>query len=303
MKAVQYDNYGEPDVLHIVDIEAPQAGPGQVRIKVRAAGVNPLDWKLRSGTYRDFMPIDLPSGVGAEAAGIIDEVGEGVLSVSVGDAVFGLAVRRTAMAERAVLTSWAKKPDGMPFEVAGALPIAAETAMRILDLVAIKAGETLVVAGAAGGIGSAVVQVARYRGVRVIGTATEAKHDYLRKLGAMATTYGPGLPERVRALAPQGVDAALHLAGSEVIADLIAIVGNGARVLSIADIDAPKYGAQVTTAQSDHPEIALAEVARIYGEGAFDVHIHASFPLDRIAEAQAMSATGRVTGKLVVSFP
>lgn len=303
MKAVRYESYGEPDVLDIVEVDVPHAGPGQVRVRVRAAGVNALDWKLRSGLYKDFMPITFPAGVGAEAAGIVDEVGEGVSGVAVGEAVFGLAVMRTALAEHAVLTSWAAKPEAMPFEIAGALPIAAETAMRVLDLVAVKPGETLLVAGAAGGVGSAVVQLARYRGVVVIGTASEAKHDYLRTLGAEPTTYGPGLRERVHALTPKGVDAALDLAGAGVIPDLIAIVGDGARVLSIADIDAPKYGAQVTTSQVARPEFALAEVARIYEKGAFDVHIDGRFPLDRIAEAQTISAAGRVAGKLVISLP
>ena len=301
MKAVRFNSYGEPDVLHIADIDAPHAAAGQIRIAVLAAGVNALDWKLRSGLYRDFMPIELPSGVGAEAAGIVDEVGDGVTGVAVGDAVFGITVRRTAMAEHAVLTSWAHKPDAMPFEVAGALPIAAETAMRILDLIRLKAGETLLVAGAAGGVGSAVVQLACYRGATVIGTARAAKHAYLRDLGAIPTTYEPGSPDRVAALAPQGLDAALDLAGAGVIPDLVAIVGDGARVLSIADIDAPKHGAQVTTSQVDQPGIALAEVARIFDEGAFRVHIDGRFPLDRIAEAQAISAAGRVAGKLVVT--
>lgn len=302
MKAVQFESYGEPAVLRVVDVDSPHAGPGQVRIAVKAAGVNALDWKLRSGIYRDFMPIGFPSGVGAEAAGIVDEVGEGVYGVAMGDAVFGLTVQRTAMAEHAVLTSWAHKPDAMPFEVAGALPIAAETALRILDLVGVKAGETLLVAGAAGGVGSVVVQLARHRGATVIGTASEAKHAYLRELGAIPTTYGPGLADRVAPLAPDGVDAALDLAGAGVIPDLVAIVGNGARVLSIADINAPKHGAQVTTSQVAHPELALAEAARIYSEGALDIHIEDRFPVDRIAEAQAVSQGGRVAGKLVIDI-
>lgn len=302
MKAVQYKNYGEPDVLQIVEIDAPHAGAAQIRIAVRAAGVNPLDWKLRSGIYRDFMPIDLPSGVGAEAAGIVDEVGDGVSDVAVGDRVFGLTVRRTAMAENAVLTSWARIPEGMPFEVAGGLSIVSESATRILDLVNIRAGETLLVVGAAGGVGSAVVQLARYRGVAVIGAASEAKHEYLRQLGVVATTYGPGLPARVRELAPQGVDAALDLAGAGIIPDLVEIVGVPSRVLSIADIDAPKHGAQVTTSQGEHPEVALKAVAALFAKGAFDLTIEQTFSLDQIAEAQRRSASGRVAGKLVVTF-
>jgi NADPH:quinone reductase-like Zn-dependent oxidoreductase len=303
MKAIQYTDYGTPDVLRFVEIDAPHAGRGEIRISVRAAGVNPLDWKLRSGIYRDFMPIPLPSGVGAEASGIVDEVGEGVTDVSVGDAVFGIAVRRTAMAEQAVLTSWARKPDDMPFEVAGGLPIVSETAIRILELISIKPGETLLVAGASGGVGTAVVQVARSRGITVIGTATEAKHDYLRGLGAIPTTYEAGLTARVRKLAPGGVDAALDLAGAGIIQDLIEIVGDPSRVLSIADIDAPKYGALVTTAQGERPEVAMAQVALLYTQGAFRLPIERVFSFDQIAQAQEISAGGRVAGKLVVTIP
>lgn len=302
MKAVQYTEYGPSDVLRFVQIDAPRASPGQIRITVKAAGVNPLDWKLRAGYYRDFMPIEFPSGVGAEAAGIVDEIGEGVEGVSIGDAVFGLAVRRTAMAEKAVLTSWTHMPDGMSFEVAGGLSIIAESATRILDLISIQSGETLLVAGAAGGVGTAVVQLARQRGVTVIGTGSGSKHDYLRDLGAIPTTYEPGLMARVREIAPEGIDAALDLAGAGIIPDLIEIVGNPLRVLSIADINAPKYGALVTTAQGEHPEVALVNVARLYAAGTFRLRIERTFPFEQIAEAQELSATGRVSGKLVVTM-
>lgn len=302
MRAVQYSDFGTADVLRFVEIDSPHAGAGQVRIEVRAGGVNPLDWKLRSGVYRDFMPIELPAGVGSEAAGIIDEVGDGVTGVSIGDAVFGLTVRRTAMAEQAVLNSWARMPPGMPFDVAGGLPVIAEAATRILDLIAVQPGETLLVAGSAGGVGTAVVQLARKRGVTVIGTASTAKQDYLRALGAIPTTYGPGLPARVRELAPGGVDAALDLAGAGIIPDLVEIVGNPQDVLSIADINAPKYGARVTTAQNEHPELALAEVARLYAEGAFRLPIERTFAFEQIAAAQELSATSRVAGKVVVTF-
>jgi NADPH:quinone reductase-like Zn-dependent oxidoreductase len=160
----------------------------------------------------------------------------------------------------------------------------------------------LLVAGAAGGVGTAVIQLARYRNVTVIGTASEAKHDYLRQFGAIPTTYGPGLVSRVRELAPDGVDAALDLAGAGVIPDLIEIVKDAKRVLSIADIDAPTYGAQVTTSQVDHPAAALSDAARRYAEGAFSLPIERMFSLDNVAEAHELSATGRVTGKLVVTI-
>src|SRR5580704_8403698 len=178
MKAVQFSEYGGPEVLHVVDVDEPHAGPGQVRIAVRAAGVNPSDWKRRAGYYRDFDPVTFPSGVGVEASGVVDEVGPDVSNVSVGDAVFGYGA--STMAQYAVLTHWAHKPDDLSFEVAGGLPVIVETAWRCLEQIGVKSGETLLVSGAAGGIGSAVIQLARLRGITVIGTASAPKHDYVR---------------------------------------------------------------------------------------------------------------------------
>ena len=170
-----------PGGLHVVEVDEPHAGPGQVRIAVRAAGVNPSDWKRRAGQYRDFEAVTFPSGVGVEASGIVDEVGPGVSNVSVGDAVFGFG--ENTMAQYAVLTHWVRKPDDLSFEVAGGLPVIVDTATRALDEVGVKSGQTLLVSGAAGGIGSAVIQFARHRGITVIGTASSQKHDYLRELG------------------------------------------------------------------------------------------------------------------------
>lgn len=299
MKAVQFSEYGGPEVLNIVEADKPSPGPGQIRIAVRAAGVNPLDWKLRSGIFQEFMPLTLPSGVGFEASGIVDKIGEGVTGVAVGDAVFGPG--RHTMAEYAILTSWAKKPEGMPFDVAGGLATVAETATRIIAQVGLRAGETVLVSGAAGGVGSAVIQFARHLGATVIGTASAPKHGYLRDLGAVPTTYGPGLADRVKALAPQGVDAALDLAGSGIVPRLIDIVGEPSRVLSISDFTAPEHGAQFSPDPQEHPERALAEAARLYTEGALVLHIEKVFPLEEVGEAQRLSATGHVTGKLIVS--
>lgn len=299
MKAVQFSEYGGPEVVHVVDVDAPHAGPGQVRIAVRAAGVNPSDWKRREGQYRAFEAVTFPSGFGVEASGVVDEVGPGVAGVAVGDAVFGFG--EATMAQYAVLTHWAQKPDDLPFEVAGGLPVIADTATRALDEVGVTSGQTLLVSGAAGGIGTAVIQLARLRGATVIGTASAPKQDYLRDLGATPTTYGPGLAERVDALAPAGVDAAIDVAGSGVIPDLIAIVGNPAHVLSVADFSAEQYGAKFSHGPPKDPERIFAEVARLYADGRFRLRVDQTFPLERTAEAQTISAAGRVTGKLVVA--
>ncbi len=298
MKALRFSEYGGPEVLQLVEIEAPHAAEGQIRIAVRAAGVNQLDWKIRAGYMREDMPLLLPAGVGNDAAGIVDEVGEGVTDVAIGDEVFGSGL--ATFAEHAVLSSWAKKPAELPFEEAAGYPVPAETAIRILKQVGIQPGETLLVSGATGGVGSAVVQIARHRGINVIGTASERSQDYLQKLGAVATTYGSGLVERVRALAPHGVDAALDLAGSGVIPELIELTGEAKKVLSIADFTAPKYGAQVSSTAQDAAN-SFAEVARMFTDGVFRIPVEKAFPLSKTGEAQEASATGHVTGRFVVT--
>jgi len=301
MKAVQFSAYGGPEVVDVVEIDEPHAGPGQVRIAVRAAGVNPSDWKRRDGQYRDFEAVTFPSGFGVEASGVVDDVGPGVTNVAVGDAVFGFG--ENTMAKYAILTHWARKPDDLSFEVAGGLPVIVDTATRALDEVGIKSGETLLASGAAGGIGSAVIQLARLRGITVIGTASAPKHDYLRGLVAIPTTYGPGLADRIREIAPQGVDAALDLAGSGIIPELIEIVGDPQHVLSVADFSAEQYGAKFSHGPPKDPERILADVARFYSEGLFHLHVEQTFPLEQTARAQEVSARGRVKGKLVICPP
>jgi len=302
MKSVQFSEYGGPEVLRLVEVPEPHAGSGQVRIAVRAAGINRSDlMKIRAGRWKG-QPIPLPSGVGVEGAGIVDEVGAGVTDVSLGDAVFGCGF--DLVAQYAVLRPgvWARKPDGLSFEAAAGFAVVVETATRILAQVGVKSGETLLVSGASGGIGSAAVQFARHRGITVIGTASAANHEYLRGLGAIPTTYGPGLVARVRKLAPNGVDAALDIAGTGVIQELIELVGDPARVLSVADCTAPRHGAQVSLAAQEHPERALAEAARLFAEGAFRVALGRTFPLDQAAEAYRLCEAGHGAGKLVISM-
>jgi NADPH:quinone reductase-like Zn-dependent oxidoreductase len=298
MKGIEFSEYGGPDVLHLVDVEAPHAGPGEVRIKVRAAGVNPSDWKRREGRYRAFEDVRFPAGLGVEGAGIVDEVGSAVIDVAIGDPVFGFG--ENTMAEQAVLTHWARKPDNLSFEVAAGLPVVSDTATRALDQVGVAQGQTLLVSGAAGGVGTAIVQLARLHGITVIGTASATKHDYLRELGAVPTTYAQGLEERVRELAPAGVDAAIDVAGAGIIPELIRIVGDPAHVLSVADFSAEKYGAKFSHGPPVDPARLFAKMADLCSAGSFTLRIDRTFPLDRAKEAQEVSQSGRVTGKLVV---
>lgn len=299
MKAVQFDTYGDPEVLHLAEVDEPHAGEGQVRIAVRAAGVNGIDWKIRGGSMREMMKLSLPAGTGVDASGVVDEVGAGVVDVAVGDAVFGSG--SATWAEYAVLRSWAAKPEQLSFEEAAGYPIPVETAIRILNQVGVQGGETLLVSGAAGGVGSAVVQIARQRGITVIGTASEPNQDYLRSLGAVATTYGDGLVDRVRALAPDGVDAALDIAGSGVIPELVELTGEPSKVLSIADFSAPEHGAQVSSS-SKNAAAAFAEAARLSREDAFHLPVEKTFSMKEAADAQATSAAGHVAGRLIVTI-
>ncbi|PRY32420.1 NADP-dependent oxidoreductase [Umezawaea tangerina] len=300
MKAIRFDRFGPPEVLALVDVDEPHPRPGQVRVGVRAAGVNGLDWKIRAGLMRDFFPVELPSGTGSDAAGVVDEVGDGVTDVRVGDRVFGVGTN--ALAEHAVLDAWALMPDGLSFEEAAGYPIPVETALRVLGLVDLRPGRTLLVSGASGGVGTAVVQIARDRGITVIGTASAANESYLRKLGAVPTTYGDGLVDRVRALAPDGVDAALDISGSGVVADCVALTGDPAKVVSIADFTAPQHGARVSFHALDIAA-ALREAARLHAEGVLHIPVEAAFPLSEAAAAQARNQTGHAAGRTVVTIP
>lgn len=300
MKAIQFNEYGGPEVLQVVEADEPHAGPGQVRIVVRAAGINPADWKIRAGYLHEIMPVSFPSGTGFDASGIVDEVGEGVTGVSVGDAVFGSGFN--TLAQYAVLTSWAPKSDDLSFEEAAGYPSAVETATRAMAEVNPQSGETILVHGAAGGVGIAMLQLARHKGISVIGTvSSESKYDYLRSLGATPVTSGPGLIERVKKLAPNGVNAALDLVGSGVIPEFIELVGDPSRVVTIVDFSAQEYGAKATFVPQKNPELALAEAAQLQSQGAFSMPVEATFPLEDAANAHIRSETGRVTGKLVIT--
>ncbi|MBG6094495.1 NADP-dependent oxidoreductase [Nocardioides luteus] len=206
MKAIIFDEFGGPDVLHEADVEIPHPGPGQVRVRVKAAGLNALDGKKRAGMVEAVFPTTFPAIPGAEVAGVVDALGEGVSDVQVGDEVLGWA-DTGSYAEYALATAVARKPANLSWEVAAALPVASETAERVLDELGVTAGETVLMHGASGAVGTVAVQLAIARGARVIATAGTSNQDYLTSLGATPTTYGEGLVERVRALAPDGVDA------------------------------------------------------------------------------------------------
>jgi NADPH:quinone reductase-like Zn-dependent oxidoreductase len=297
MKAAQFSQFGGPEVLEIVDLPDPHPGPGQVRIAVRAAGVNPSDWKKRKG----LMDRDLPQTMGHEAAGVVDELGDGITDVAVGDRVFGFDVEGAAQAELAVLSYYAAIPPSLDFPGAAALPAAIETAARALDQLGVTSGSTLLINGASGSVGSAAVQLAVARGVRVIGTASPANHDYLRSLSAEPVAYGEGLVERVRALAPDGVDAALDVAGSGVLPELIDLAGGPEHVVTIADFaGAQEHGVAFSRGDTGRAVYALADIGELIESGRFSLPVAQTFPLAEIAQAHRVSEDGHARGKLVL---
>jgi NADPH:quinone reductase-like Zn-dependent oxidoreductase len=298
MKTVQFSEFGGPEVLEIVERPDPHAGPGQVRIAVRAVGINPIDWKIRRGLTGG----DLPQGTGREVAGVVDEVGDGISDVSAGDEVFGFAAGGGGASEFAVLSDYAPIPASLDFAHAAGLPVAVETAVRTLDLLGVGPGSTVLINGAAGGVGGAAVQIAVARGARVIGTASAANHAYLRSLGAEATTYGDGLTQHVRELAPDGVDAALDAAGGGALPALIELAGGPERVVTIADY----AGAQQTGARwsggmgTERAVHALREIGGLIESGRFTQPVAGTFPLEQVAEAHRVSEDGHVRGKLIL---
>jgi NADPH:quinone reductase-like Zn-dependent oxidoreductase len=297
VRAVVYTQYGEPEVLGVGEVEEPHAGPGQVRIAVRAASVNPIDWKQVTGLMARGDAPPRPTVPGFDAAGVVDEVGEGVTGVRVGDEVFGLG--RATAAEHAVLGAWAPKPEGLSSGAAAGLGVAGETAVRVLDLLGLPAGATVVVDGASGGVGIVAVQVAVSRGLRVVGTSSAGNTGFVRSLGALATTYGEGLADRVRELAPDGVDGGVDTAGRGSVRDLVALTGDPGKVVTTADFGAGALGVQVTTS-SDGGAPRLAEVAALVAQGRLELPVQAVYPFERAAEALRVSREGHVRGKLVL---
>jgi NADPH:quinone reductase-like Zn-dependent oxidoreductase len=299
MRAVRFSEYGGPEVLHVDDVEEPHAGPGQIRVAVKAAGVNPIDWKIRDGMMAAGTPLEAPRIIGSDASGVVDEVGDGVTDVALGDAVFGGATGG-ATAEFAVLDHYAVKPATLGWAEAAGMPVPVETAARGLDLLGLGADQTLLLNGAAGGVGIAVVQLARARGARVIGTAGPANHDFLRELGAEPTTYGDGLVDRVRELAPTGVDLAYDAAGHGALPALIELTGSPDNVITIADFSAPQLGVRVTTGGGERAWYALGQAAELHEQGRFTMPVAQTFPFEAAGEAHNLSADGHVRGKLVL---
>lgn len=302
---VEIEEFGGPEVLRLVERDLPAPGEGEVRIAVRAAGVNPADLKVRAGHFGGT----LPRRLGSEVAGVVTEVGPGVDDVAVGDEVIAFRVvggyASDLIAPRDALTP---KPASLPWEQAAGLMLTGATAVHLLAATAVRDGDVVLVHGASGGVGQMVVQLAALRGARVIGTGSPRSHEVLRELGADPVAYGDGLADRVRELAPDGVDVALDLVGTEeALAVSLALVADPERIATIANFDtAGAAGARVLgngPGADPGDEIRYAarpELARLAGEGRLRVRVAATFPLADVAQAHRLVGEGHATGKVVL---
>lgn len=296
MRAARFHEYGGAESLVIEQAPDPHPGPGEIRVRVAAASVNPIDWKLRAGALRQLIPVELPAIPGRDGAGVVDEIGDGVQGVSIGDRVFGLGGVTGATAELFILSAWAHTPAAWNDEQAAGAGLASVTAMRGLKALGPLDGRTLLVEGAAGGVGSAAVEIAVAQGATAIGTASERNHEFLTALGAVPTTYGAGLAQRLSALAPRGVDLALDTAASGSLDDLVEITGDPKRVATVADHGGgQRLGTHVVNAEND--ATLLSAAAELGGQGRYTPRIEQAYPLERIADAHAHAERGRTRGR------
>ncbi|MEU7552226.1 NADP-dependent oxidoreductase [Streptomyces sp. NPDC044571] len=305
MKAIAYTAYGTPPALELVDAPRPKVGPGEVLVRVKAAGVNPVDWKIAAGFVDPLFEVRYPVIPGWDVAGVVEAVGPDTFDHAVGDEVFGYVrkewVELGTYAElvSAPVRTLARKPRTLGFEEAAGIPLAGLTAYQSLTRVGAGAGETVVIHSAAGGTGSLGVQIAVALGARVIGTAGAHNHDFLRGLGAEPVLYGEGMADRIRALAPEGIDAGLDFYGDGGVEVLQSLVKERSRVVSIADPEAAAKGAHQLWVRPDSADLAF--LADLADRGALTVHVEHALPLAEAAKAWELSAAGRTRGKIVLT--
>jgi NADPH:quinone reductase-like Zn-dependent oxidoreductase len=306
MKAVRFDQYGDVDVLKVDDVPVPDPGPGQVLVRVRAAGINPGEAKIRDGLLHQLWPATFPSGQGTDLAGVVERPGPDVTAVAPGDEVIGWVDTRSSQAEYAVVDAdhLAPKPAGVPWEAAGALPVAGFTAWAAVRSVSATPGDTLVVSGAAGGVGSLAVQLGRQAGATVIGIAGPDNHEWLREHGVIPVSYGEGVADRIREALPAGgqVDAFIDTYGDDYVELALNELGvEPTRVDTVVRFDAvKKYGVKSEGNAAGASAETLSELARLIEAGELEVPIAAAYPLDRVREAYAQLATGHIRGKIVL---
>ncbi|MFF9037887.1 NADP-dependent oxidoreductase [Streptomyces sp. NPDC014892] len=302
MKAAALYSFGGPEVLTLTDLDEPHAGPGQVRVRVKAAGVQHFDAGIRQGWAPPSVDLGIPVVPGNEFAGVVDQVGEGVTGLPEGSEVLGYTTLGS-YAEYVVAPAdqIVHKPAGMPWDIAGGFSANGQGAHLCLREMKVGPGDTVLIHAAAGALGTFAVQLALAWGAdTVIGTASEANHDYLRSIGAVPVTYGEGLVERVRALAPDGVDAAMDNAGPEALRASVELVKDKNRIRTmISDEAAEELG--VPALGPGRSVERLLELIEIYEQGKIRLHIRNAYPLDRAADAHRDLESGHGHGKLVLT--
>jgi NADPH:quinone reductase-like Zn-dependent oxidoreductase len=303
MKALTYARYGGPEVLELTDLPEPKVPPGWVLVRVRSAAINPVDWKIMAGGLDPLMEVQFPVVPGWDVSGVVEAVGIDVPEWAPGDEVISYArtdwVHGGTMAELVALPArlLAPKPATVDWDRAAALPLAGLTAYQVLGRLEVAAGDTVLVHNASGGVGGYAVQLAAARGARVIGTASEANHEYLRGLGAEPVVYGDGLPERVRELAPDGVDVVVDLVGG-VVEQSLAVLKDGGRHASVADDAVEAHGGTWMWVRPSAED--LTELGRLVDRGALRIELARSVPLAEGVEAYRLSQEGHVRGKIAV---
>jgi NADPH:quinone reductase-like Zn-dependent oxidoreductase len=303
-RAVRFDRYGDIDVLEVVDVERPVPGSGEVLVGVKAAGINPGEASIRKGLMHERWPATFPSGQGSDLAGVVEEIGPHVSSVAVGDEVIGWTDRRASHADLVVVPAehLVRRPAEVSFEAGGALFVAGTTAYAAVRAVGVGAGDTVVVSGAAGGVGSLTVQLARRAGGKVVGLVSEGNHDWLRDHGVVAVAYGDGVADRIREASGGRVDAFIDTFGGGYVEMAVEELGVApARVDTIIDwAAAERYGVKMEgTAAAASAEV-LAELAELIDRGELEVPIAQAFPLEQVRDAYRMLEQRHTRGKIVL---
>jgi NADPH:quinone reductase-like Zn-dependent oxidoreductase len=302
VKAVRFDAYGGIDVLKVVDVPRPAPGPGQVLVQVKAAAINPGEGKIRAGMLDALWPATFPSGQGSDLAGIVAETGPGSTGVSVGDEVIGFTDNRASQAEYAVVEerNLTAKPAGLPWVVAGSLYVVGATAYAAVRAVALTDGDTVAVSGAAGGVGSLAVQLARRAGATVIGIAGAANHDWLAGHGVIPVAYGDGVSERIRQAAAK-LDAFIDTHGADYVQLALELGVEPSRIDTIANFEAVKrYGVKGDGNAAGASAAVLAELAALIASGQLELPVAGVYPLTQVQDAYRRLGQGHIRGKIVL---
>jgi NADPH:quinone reductase-like Zn-dependent oxidoreductase len=303
-KAVRYDEFGGIDVLRVDEVDRPEPGDGQVLVRVKAAGINPSEAAIRTGAVAQLFPSTFPSGQGSDLAGVVEEVGAGAVGFSPGDEVIGFSNKRASQAELVLVDigDLTRKPENVSWEVAGGLYVAGVTAWGAVHAVQPQEGETVVISGAAGGVGSLAAQLARRTGATVIGLAGKGNHEWLTSHGVIPVGYGDGVADRIRAAAPAGVDAFIDTYGNGYVELALALGVAANRIDTIADFAAAaKYGVKTDGGAAAGPgATVLTELARMVADGHLDVPIANVYPLSEVREAYTELERRHTRGKIVL---